>query len=442
MSELFLRIVNMSISASWLILTVLGLRLVLKKAPKWFRVLLWGIVAVRLLFPFSIESALSLIPSAETIPADIGMNLTPAISSGIDAINNFVNPVIGQSNAPAIGASINPLQITVAVCANIWMLGAAALLIYGTISYWRLRRRVETAVFLRENIFLSESIASPFVLGIIRPRIYLPFRMEAQNLEPVVAHEQAHIRRRDHWWKPLGFLLVTIHWFNPLMWAAYVLLCRDIELACDEKVIKELDNENRADYTQALVACSTNRRMIAACPVAFGEVGVKERVKSIMDYKKPGLWINILAVVFCALVAVCYLTNPVKAAETVEPDSSSLEIRPEEATNPPLASDDEKSGKQEETESFGMMESVTDVPEEDAAHTQAELEWTLEKERRSLEETIKVLEREAERIRAAMETEQEEGRRASLEETINVLEKELAHFQAAYEAMIEAEGSK
>ena len=310
MNELFLKIINMSISASWLVLAVLILRLVLKKAPKWVNGLLWGIVAVRLLFPFSIESALSLIPSAETIPVGIEMDATPAIDSGINAINSVVNPMIRQFNTPAAGASINPLQITVAIFAFIWVLGVAALLIYTAISYWRLRTKVSTAVILRDNTFQSENVSSPFVLGIIKPKIYLPFKIDKQDMEHVVAHELAHIRRRDHWWKPLGFLLLTIHWFNPLMWLAYVLLCRDIELACDEKVIKELGSEQRADYTQALLSCSVNRRMIAACPLAFGEVGVKERVKSVMNYKKPAFWIIVLAVAACVAVAVCFLTDP------------------------------------------------------------------------------------------------------------------------------------
>ena len=310
MNELFLKIINMSISASWLVLAVLILRFVLKKAPKWINVLLWGIVAIRLICPFSFESTLSLIPSAETIPLNIGMDTTPTINSGISAINNAVNPIISQSNTPMAGASVNLLQITIGIYEYIWIFGMIALALYTAISYWRLRRKVDTAVRYKDNIFQSENVSFPFVLGIIKPRIYLPFKMNGQYLEYVVAHEQAHICRKDHWWKPLGFLLLMIHWFNPLMWLAYVLLCRDIELACDEKVIKELCNEQRGDYTQALVACSVNRRMIAACPLAFGEVSVKERVKSVMNYKKPAFWVIIIAVIICVGVAACFLTNP------------------------------------------------------------------------------------------------------------------------------------
>ena len=317
MNELFLKIINMSISASWLVLAVLILRFVLKKAPKWINVLLWGIVAIRLICPFSFESPLSLIPSAETIPLNIGMDSTPTINSGISAINNAVNPIISQFNTPMAGASINPLQITIGIYEYIWIFGMIALALYTAISYWRLHRKVDTAVRYKDNIFQSENVSSPFVFGIIKPRIYLPFKMNGQDLEHVVAHEHAHIRRKDHWWKPFGFLLLTIHWFNPLMWMAYVLLCRDIELACDEKVIKELGNEQRGDYTQALVACSVNRRMIAACPLTFGEVGVKERVKSVMNYKKPALWVIIIAVIVCVGVAVCFLTNPKQDSYTL-----------------------------------------------------------------------------------------------------------------------------
>ena len=315
MSEFFLKIVNMSISASWLVLAVLLLRLILKKAPKWVNVLLWGIVAVRLICPFSLESALSLIPSAETVSPEIMMDWTPEISTGIDSFDAVVNPIITESFAPQPMASANPLQILIPVSANFWLLGIGIMLIYTAISYLLLRRKVATAIRLEGNIYQSENVVSPFVLGIIKPKIYLPFRMDAGNLQHVIAHEQAHIRRKDHLWKPLGFLLLAIHWFNPLMWLGYIFLCRDIELACDEKVIKEMDNDSKADYTQALVACSVNRRSIAACPLAFGEVDVKARVKSILHYKKPAFWIIVAAIVVCAAVAVCFLTDPTSSSE-------------------------------------------------------------------------------------------------------------------------------
>ena len=326
MSEAFLKIVNMSISAGWLVLAVLILRLILKKAPKWINVLLWGIVALRLICPFSIESALSLIPSQETISPEIMMDWTPEITTGIESLDQVVNPVISTSFAPEPSASANPLQILIPVAANIWLLGVLAMLVYTAVSYISLRRKLRTAVILRNSIFQCETVQSPFVLGVFRPRIYLPYTIEGQNLHHVVAHEQAHIRRKDHWWKPLGFLLLTVYWFNPLMWVAYVLLCRDIEIACDEKVIAKLEAEQRADYTQALVACSVNRRMISACPLAFGEVGVKERVKSIMNYRKPKFWLLILAILACVGIAICFLTDPIDSAEEpIETDGMQMQ---------------------------------------------------------------------------------------------------------------------
>lgn len=317
MTDLFLKIVNMSISAAWLVLAVLALRLLLKKAPKWTRVLLWGLVAVRLVCPFSVESVLSLIPSRETISPTIVTSPTPSVSTGIPALNQVVNPVISQTFVPVPGDSTNPLQIWLPVLAGIWVLGMALMFLYAAVSYGRLRGRVKEAVLLRDRIYLSEYAASAFVLGIIKPRIYLSYGLSGQDAAYVIAHEQAHIRRKDHWWKPLGFLLLAVHWFNPILWVAYVLLCRDIELACDEKVIGSLKTAQRADYSQALLSCSVSRRTIAACPLAFGEVGVKERVRSVLNYRKPAFWAVAAAVVLCAAAAVCFLTDPKEETNTI-----------------------------------------------------------------------------------------------------------------------------
>ena len=310
MSEVFLKIVNMSISASWIVLAVLLLRILLKRTPRWIAVLLWGIVGIRLIFPFSIESVMSLIPSAETISPKIMTESNPSINTGIPIINNSLNPIISNSFTPAPEASANPLQIWIPVFSIIWVMGIVILLAYTGISYWRICRKVCTAVLLRNNVYQSEAIVSPFVLGVIKPKIYLPFHMSRQDEELVISHEEAHIKRKDHLWKPLGFLILTFHWFNPLMWLGYVLLCRDIEIACDEKVVKELTNEQRADYSQALLTCSVNRRMIAACPLAFGEVGIKERVKSVLNYKKPAFWMIVVSVIAIFITSICLLTNP------------------------------------------------------------------------------------------------------------------------------------
>ena len=334
MSNLFLKILNMSISASWLVLAVLILRFVLKKAPKWVNVLLWGIVAVRLICPFTIESSVSLIPdsvgSGELVSEwiddyidDIDIHhpdsvyYDAAIGAGREPISDGEGGYYVVTKHDQLGEPATIENTVIPVLSIVWVTGMAILALYTVISYFRLRRKVDTAIRNKDNIFQSENVNSPFVLGILRPRIYLPFKMNGQDLGHVVAHEQSHICRKDHWWKPLGFLLLTIHWFNPLMWLAYIFLCRDIELACDEKVIQALGNEQRADYSQALLACSVNHRRIAACPLAFGEVGVKERVKSVMNYKKPAFWVVILAVISCVIVAVCFLTNPRQDSFTI-----------------------------------------------------------------------------------------------------------------------------
>ena len=322
MIDAFIKILNMSISASWVVLVVLLLRLLLKRAPKWVFVLLWAIVGIRMLCPFSIESAFSMIPSVQTIDPDIMLDITPTVETGVSVIDHAVNPVIAGSNTPAIGASANPLQISFALMAVIWLTGMAVMLLYAVVSYVNLRRKVAEAFKVETNIYQSERIAFPFVLGVFRPRIYLPFQISEQNATFVIAHEQSHIHRKDHLWKPIGFLLLAIHWFNPLLWLAYVLLCRDIELACDERVIKELETEERANYSAALLSCSASHRMVTACPLAFGEVSVKTRIKAILCYKKPGFWIILTAIVICCVVAACFLTDPV--GDTTELDLSFL----------------------------------------------------------------------------------------------------------------------
>ncbi len=335
MSAVFLSILNMSLSASWIVLAVLILRLLLKKAPKWIIVLLWGIVAIRLICPLSIESALSLIPNAEPINPDILVDSTPVVDSNDPVIDGVENPgiigggspvvgddpvigdgpVVGEdpvTDTPTVETPANPLQTVISLSSYVWLAGIAGMLAYTGLSYFRVKRRIGMAIRLQDNIYQSENVVSPFVLGLIQPKIYLPFGMDGQDMEYVIAHENAHIRRKDHWWKPIGFLILAIHWFNPLLWLGYVLLCRDIELACDEKVIKELNFQQKADYSQALLNCSVNRRILAACPLAFGEVGIKERVKSVLNYKKPAFWIIAVAIVASIVAAVCFLTNPVK----------------------------------------------------------------------------------------------------------------------------------
>ena len=311
MSGIFLKLLNLSISASWLVLVVLVLRLVLKRAPKWVDVLLWGMVALRLMLPFSIESALSLIPSAETLsPEVVQFDPAPTITSGVELIDNAVNPSLSESFAAAPLASVNLLYVWTYLAGWVWLIGLAAMLLYALVSYLRLRRRVSASIPLRENIYVCDEVASPFILGILRPRIYLPSALDEAQRGSVLSHERAHLARRDHWWKPLGFALLAVYWFNPLLWLAYTLLCRDIELACDERVLCGMDAGQVKDYSSALLACSVPRRMLAACPLAFGEVGVGARVKNALRYKKPAFWVVAASVAVCVVVAVCFLTNP------------------------------------------------------------------------------------------------------------------------------------
>ncbi len=310
MESLLLKLVNLSITASWLVLAVLLIRLVFRKVPKWVSCFLWGLVALRLICPISIESTLSLIPSAEPLPQDILYTGAPELHSGVEIIDNFVNPALSSAVSPTPGTSMNPMQIWLFVLFWIWAAGAAAMLLYALISYLLLRRRVATATLLRENIKQSEGVASPFVLGLFRPVIYLPYSVADEDITYVIAHEKAHIRRKDHWWKPVGFVLLAVYWFNPLLWVAYVLLCRDIEAACDEKVIREMGTEDRRAYSAALLHCSVRHRVIAACPLAFGETDVKGRIKGIMNYKKPAPWVVLLAVAATVIAAICLLTVP------------------------------------------------------------------------------------------------------------------------------------
>ena len=316
MEALFLKLVNLSLTAGWLVLAVVVLRLIFRKAPRWIFCALWGLVALRLICPVSVESVLSLIPSAEPLPQDIIYTAEPYIDSGIDVVDRVVNPVLMESlGAAETLTSVNPTQVLSFILSRVWAVGTAVMLAYALVSFLMLKRRVCTATLLQKGVKQSERVVSPFVLGVIRPVIYLPYGISDDDLEHVLAHEQAHIRRKDHWWKPIGFLLLSVYWFNPLMWVAYVLLCRDIEAACDEKVIKGMEKELRRAYSTALLNCSVHRRSIAACPLAFGETGVKSRIKNVMNYKKPAFWTILLAVAAAIIAAVCLLTDPADSGE-------------------------------------------------------------------------------------------------------------------------------
>lgn len=310
MDDVFLKLVNLSISASWLILAVLVLRVVLKKAPKWVMPLLWGVVALRLVCLFSIESALSLIPSAETIPSEIVTETREPVLYEQATLDIVTNPTLPSAAEVPVGVSRQQAQVDFNIYSVLWLAGMAALLVHALVSAGKLKRKLATAILLRDNIYESEFVDSPFVFGVVKPNIYLPMHMDEGTAAYVIAHERAHLARRDHWWKVLGYLVLALHWFNPLVWVAYILFCRDIELACDEKVVKGLDGAARADYSQALLSCAAPKRAVAACPLAFGEGNIKTRVKSELHYKKPAFWVAAAAVLAVVIVAVCFLTNP------------------------------------------------------------------------------------------------------------------------------------
>ena len=311
MAAVFLKLLNLSISASWLVLAVLVLRLISKRSPKWVNVLLWGIVALRLVLPFSIESALSLIPSAETVsPAVVQFAPAPTITSGVSVIDNAVNPSLSEHFSAVPTASVNPLYVWTEIAGWVWLIGLGAMLLYALVSYLRLRRRVSVSLPVQDHIYLCDAISSPFILGVVKPRIYLPSGLDEVQRQNVLSHERAHLARRDHWWKPLGFALLAVYWFNPVLWLAYTLLCRDIELACDERVIRTMDESAVKTYSTVLLACSMPRKAVITCPLAFGEVGVKERVRNALHYKKPAFWVVAASVAVCVVVAVCFLTDP------------------------------------------------------------------------------------------------------------------------------------
>ena len=322
MADVFIKTLNMGITAGWLILAVVVLRVILKRAPKRFRLLLWAVVGLRLVLPVSLESALSLVPSAQTLPEGVMYAAAPELNTGIAALNDAINPAFTAAFAPEPAASANPLQVLLPAAAVIWLAGAAVMLLWALVSWLRLRRRVAEAVRLEGNVFESERVASPFVLGLIRPRIYLPFGLDEGAREQVLTHERAHIARGDHVIKPLGWLILTVYWYNPLVWLAYALFCRDIELACDERVIRRLPVSGRADYSQALLDLSRPHHGVGACPLAFGESAVKCRVKSVLTYKRPAFWLIMLAAVLCIGAAVCFLTDPkAEADDSVQNDS-------------------------------------------------------------------------------------------------------------------------
>lgn len=317
MGDIFLKLLNMSITAGWLILAVLCIRLLFRKIPKWVNCLLWGIAAIRLICPFSIESQFSILPSTEPIKSSTVVegevqNYIPSIDSRLTIVENTINPMLAETFAYNESNSVAPLQIVTYAAGLVWCCGMVLLIICATGSAVKLHKLVKEAVCVRDNIYICDAVKSPFILGIFRPRVYLSSALHEREMDYILAHESAHLKRKDHWWKALGYLLLCIHWFNPLCWMAYSLLCKDIELACDEKAAKDMTFHEKKEYSKVLLSCAKQRSLIMVCPLAFGEVGVKERVKSVLNYKKPTLWIIIATTAVLVILAVCFLTNPTK----------------------------------------------------------------------------------------------------------------------------------
>lgn len=334
MTRVFLYLANMSITAGYLILAVLLLRLLLRRVPKNLLLWLWVPVGLRLILPVSAKSALSLIPKAKPIPMDIAYSPAPAIDSGIPAIDRAVNPVITENLTPVAAASVNPMQIVLAIASVIWLAGVVVMLLYAAVSYYRLSRKCAVSIHLQGKIYLCDGIPTPFVLGIINPKIYVPSDMAPENQSYVLKHEEAHLRHRDHWWKPLGFLVLCVYWFHPLVWIAYYLFCRDLEMACDERAVAGMGEGERKAYSYALLSCAAPRRTIAMCPVAFGENSVKSRIKHVLRFKRAGFWAIAVVLVITLIASVCFLTNP---KEDEEPPLQTETTAPTEESYTPLS---------------------------------------------------------------------------------------------------------
>lgn len=329
MTALFLSFVNRSITAGWLILPVLCLRWCLRNFRfKGLICILWGLVGLRLALPFFLPTPFSLVPSAQTIPTDIMYASSPAIDTGLSTLNQAGNPVLSASFSPDPAASANPLQILLALAALIWVIGIALFALYALISLLRLRHRLAEAVPVGENVWVCDHIASPFLLGLIHPRIYLPSALNAQTAASVIAHEHAHLVRRDPIWKAVGFVLLALCWFHPLIWVAYVLFCRDMELACDARATRDFSPAERKTYAEALLACSLPHAGRSFCPLAFGEIGVKSRIRALLQSKKPSRLLVILIACVIVALAVCFLTDPV-LSDPSESSASALALTDE-----------------------------------------------------------------------------------------------------------------
>lgn len=312
MNTVFLYALNLSISAGWIILAVLLLRLLFRKAPKRYTILFWIPVALRLIQPFPPESPFSLLPSAETVPVTIEKAPLPTVRTGMDIIDWAVNPVLAEKFAPDPTASINPMQTVVGVLSTVWIIGIGIMLLYLLVSVITVYRKTRVSVSDGDGVRLADGISSPFLFGIFRPTVFLPSGIGESEKKYVLLHEKAHIRRKDHILKPIAFLLLSFYWFNPLIWAAFLLFCRDAEYACDEAVLSDMETDDVKAYTASLLSLSVKGNAVSACPVAFGETDVKGRVRAALSGKKTAQWVILILLLALVLVAVFFLTNPKK----------------------------------------------------------------------------------------------------------------------------------
>lgn len=311
MGDIFLKVLNMSLAAGWLMAVVILLSLIAGKVPRWIVCLLWGLVAIRLVCPFSIESPFSAVPSDEVIPESIlsASQRTLHITTGVKPVDTLVNEYLGDTYFEGISVPHDYGNILMSEAGVIWLCGVSGLQLYAVVMNLRLRRKLKEAVLLQEGIWLCDHVGSPFIFGLFRPRIYLPSGSDGSDMEYVIAHEKAHLQRKDHIWKTAAFLLLAVYWFHPLGWAAFLLFCRDLELACDEKVIRDFSMPEKKAYAGALLSCSFRKKVSIAYLLAFGEVGVKKRVKSILNYKKPGFWVVSVSLAACIVIGIGFLTT-------------------------------------------------------------------------------------------------------------------------------------
>ncbi len=321
MSAVFIKLLNMSITASVVAIALLMLKLIFKRLPRFVSVILWSFVAIRLVLPISLESAFSLIPSGETVPESITSSSIPQINSNISFVDSAIDSILIGNFSHADTESVSELQRIFDIAGYVWLVGFSLMLCYFVVSHWKLSARLRESIPLEneKRVYLCDNIPSPFIFGIFRPRIYIPYSIDSADIECVIAHERAHIARKDFIWKPLAFLLLSVYWFNPILWIANISFARDIEIATDEKVIKAKGEAIKLQYSKALLNCSGDRRFITACPTAFGENAVKGRIKGVLNYKKPAFWAIALSVIVCAAVPIFFLTNPTPAEEASYP---------------------------------------------------------------------------------------------------------------------------